>query len=220
MTSASTPTVERTEQRLRALVNLARAAWAEPREGSPDLAPILEAAAAVLEVERVSFWRLNADQHALRCQHLFLAREGRHLRAGGPTHGDGTNAPRAQRACGDNPAPARIVEPDTHDLLTGPEPRRAGERRRPHRDPGVGKTEDERDREQRVILPPETHGASRSENPRAKGMKTREAGRETGPEEQHEEGDRARPHGRPGFRARASWPGRSAASWQRGGCPR
>ncbi len=65
-------------------MNLARAAWAEPREGSPDLAPILEAAAAVLEVERVSFWRLNADQHALRCQHLFLAREGRHIRAGAP----------------------------------------------------------------------------------------------------------------------------------------
>ena len=97
------------------------------------------------------------------------------------------------------------------DLLTGTKPRGTAEGRGAHRDYGVDEAKDERDRQQRVILAPEAHGAGHGKNSRTKGMKTREAGRETGTEQQHEEGDGTRPHRRPAVKSRFSSPCRSAA---------
>ena len=99
------------------------------------------------------------------------------------------------------------------NLLAGTKSRGTCNCRRTHRDFGVEETKHERDRQQGAILPPEMHGAGQGKNSRTKGMKTREAGRETGPEQQHEKGDGTRPHGRPAIRTWFSSPCRNAESW-------
>lgn len=77
-TTTSPEAIQR--RRLHALLELARASWATQREGRADLGPLLEAAAEVLEADRVAFWRLDAERRSLHCEHRFLARERQHLR--------------------------------------------------------------------------------------------------------------------------------------------
>ena len=64
---------------LRALLDLARAALRATPGSSPDLKHLLEAGAAVLDAERVSFWRYDHDGRTLRCEHLYLRSTDRHL---------------------------------------------------------------------------------------------------------------------------------------------
>jgi diguanylate cyclase (GGDEF)-like protein len=42
---------------------------------------VLEASASVVEASRVSFWRFDADRRTLRCEHLYVRDEGRHVEA-------------------------------------------------------------------------------------------------------------------------------------------
>ena len=93
-TTAKASPEEVQRRRLHGLLDLARASWTTQREGRADLAPLLEASAKVLEAERVSFWRLDAERRALHCEHLFLAREGQ------PVHDAPTESPRLVTASG------------------------------------------------------------------------------------------------------------------------
>jgi diguanylate cyclase (GGDEF)-like protein len=66
-------------------VDLARRVGRAASSGSgPDVALVLEAAAGVVEANRVSFWRFDADHRTLRCEHLFLRDEGRLVKAPSP----------------------------------------------------------------------------------------------------------------------------------------
>jgi len=82
------PSVEESPVRLRhrllVLVDLARRAGRAAFSGSGlDLAVVLDAASSVMEASRVSFWRFDDDHRTLRCEHLCLRDEGRHVEAPG-----------------------------------------------------------------------------------------------------------------------------------------
>jgi diguanylate cyclase (GGDEF)-like protein len=52
-------------------------------DDGPDLSPILETAAIVLETERTSFWRYEDEGRTMRCEHLYLRGASRHLSSKG-----------------------------------------------------------------------------------------------------------------------------------------
>ena len=61
-------------------MELARASFeATKGAASPDLSPVLEAGATVLEAERSSFWRYHDERRTLRCEHLYVRSADRHL---------------------------------------------------------------------------------------------------------------------------------------------
>lgn len=77
----STPAAGRDEilrRHHRALVRLARQAWAEPGDFRATVQVILEAASLELDVQRVSVWLFSDDRSRLRCFHFF-DRAGGHV---------------------------------------------------------------------------------------------------------------------------------------------
>ena len=102
---------------LRALLELAKASLEGTKGDSPDLSPVLEAGAVVLECERASFWRYHDDRRTLRCEHAYLRSEDQHLADDEPfppLRNEGgfetLPAPRATPARGTDPGLTALLE--------------------------------------------------------------------------------------------------------------
>ena len=103
MVTPTQPAEEVHRRHLRALLEVARASFEAPREGtSADISHVLEASATVLEAERASLWRYD-DHRTLRCEHLYLRSTGRHV-----TEADALPALLSPRSTSMLEAPVRV----------------------------------------------------------------------------------------------------------------